>query len=73
MEHGWTLGGSKEAGIWLQKDSFTLRFDIRLDTLEGVVWCACLIRVIPENGYVGTSVKQLSFQKHIIVFAIWVK
>jgi hypothetical protein len=44
MEHGWTLGGTKEADIWLEKDSFTLRFDIRLDTLEGVVWCACLRR-----------------------------
>jgi hypothetical protein len=63
MEHGWTLGGSKEAGIWLQKDSFTLRFDIRLDTPEGVVLCACLKLVISENGYVGTSVKQLSIQK----------
>jgi hypothetical protein len=63
MEHGWTLGGTKEAGIWLEKDSFTLRFDIRLDTPEGVVWCACLRRVISEISCVGTPMKQISIQK----------
>jgi hypothetical protein len=63
MEHGWTLGGTKEAGIWPEKDSFTLRFDTRLDTQEGVVWCACLRRVIYEISCVGTPIKQISIQK----------
>jgi hypothetical protein len=62
MEQGWTLGGNKGEGIWLKKNGNTLKFDIRLDTAEGVVWCACLKRVFSENSSVGTAVKQLSIQ-----------
>jgi hypothetical protein len=63
MEQGWTLGGNKGKGIWLEKNGNTLKFDIRLDTAEGVVWCACLKRVFSENSSVGTAIKQLSIQQ----------
>jgi hypothetical protein len=38
MKQGWVLGGDEMKGITLTKEQYALRFDIPIDTLEGIVF-----------------------------------
>jgi hypothetical protein len=54
MKQGWTLSGDKTSGITLSKDGLFVKFDIPIDTPEGVVYAMCAKRT--EVGAASVSV-----------------
>ena len=47
MEEGHKVTGSKKDGLTAQKGRIVIKFDIRVKTPKGVLWCACIKR--PES------------------------
>ncbi len=39
MQWGFTMSGHNIQGIILQKDSVVIKFDIKIETTGGVIWC----------------------------------
>jgi hypothetical protein len=55
MEEGHKISGNKKDGITLQKGAQVMKFDIKVETLKGVLWCAYIKR--PEaNGEIAAGV-----------------
>ena len=44
MEEGCKIAGNKKDGITLQKGSQVIKFDIKVKTPKGVLWCAYIKR-----------------------------
>jgi hypothetical protein len=55
MKQGWTLGGDQINGIILSKDQHTLKFDIPIDTPEGVVFAMYAKRTEVGSAAVSTT------------------
>jgi hypothetical protein len=55
MEDGWELHGNKEIGFQLSKHGIILRFNIRVETDEGVVWAAQFRRRNAVLAMTGTD------------------
>jgi hypothetical protein len=55
MKEGHKTSGSKKDGITLQKGSQVIKFDIKVETPKGVLWCTYIKR--PEaNGEIAAGV-----------------
>ncbi len=47
MEEGYKVVGTKKDGLSVKKRGLIIKFDIRVETPEGVLWCAYIRR--PED------------------------
>ena len=55
MKQGWSLSGDKSNGIALTKDGHTVKFDIPIDTPEGIVFAMCAKRTEVGAAAVNAS------------------
>ncbi len=55
MKQGWTLRGDKSSGITLSKDGHVVKFDIPIDTPEGIVFAMCAKRTEVSAVAVNTT------------------
>ena len=60
IKEGWTLGGNKTC-IWLEKDGMTLKFDIRITTPRGMVFCIYLRRT--SKGEMSAAAIKMGIKK----------
>ena len=51
---GWILGGNKDS-IWLEKDGAKIKFDIRIETAEGVIFAIYIKRNTGEVSNVSAD------------------
>ena len=49
MEEGHSIKGNKKTGITACKGNREIKFDIRVETPKGVLWCAYIKRNDSEN------------------------
>jgi hypothetical protein len=55
MEEGHSLKANKKDKITVQKGGPVIKFDIRVETPKGVLWCAYIKRNEPKNEIVAES------------------
>jgi hypothetical protein len=55
MEEGHSVKANKKDGIAVQKGGQVIKFDIRVETPKGVLWCAYIKRNEPKHEIVAKS------------------
>ncbi len=55
IEEGHKVSGNKKDGLSIEKGGRIIKFDIRVETPKGVLWCAYIRRSESEEGEVAAG------------------
>jgi hypothetical protein len=55
MEEGHKITGNKKDGLSAEKGGRTIKFDIRVETPKGVLWCTYIRRSESKEGEVAAG------------------